>query len=282
MAGCYCCVAPNWVAYRGPFRTCQFTSVTGRSDCRIGFARILTQEDQNPLFDASPISDGHLSPVSAATSRGSLPSGSEWDAESSHGAGVSPTTSTSCRSPTGLLISRSWHPQRLLSRWWSSSTWTTLCWYSLPQPIGITFPRLCQILLPAPKPRLTTIWSGLNRTVVTTDSHLIGTINTPMWIARLAYNFTTPNSLSGWGHLDGSCPGCKPYTLRSSSNVTLTSWPQILTFFSSTPVAYTPVGLRPALFPVKILAGHTDTQTHRQTDRQGQNNTSQPPPGARW
>ena len=31
----------------------------------------------------------------------------------------------------------------------------------------------------------------------------------------------------------GSCPGSKPYTLRSSSNVTLTSLPQILTFFSS-------------------------------------------------
>ena len=25
-------------------------------------------------------------------------------------------------------------------------------------------------------------------------------MNTAMWIARLAYNFTTPNSLSGWGH----------------------------------------------------------------------------------
>ena len=37
----------------------------------------------------------------------------------------------------------------------------------------------------------------------------------------------------------GSCPGSKPYTLCSSSNVTLTSWPQILTFFSSTPLACT-------------------------------------------
>ena len=55
----------------------------------------VTQEDQYPLLDASPISDGHLSPVSMATSRGSSPVGSEWDAESFHSAGVSPANSAS-------------------------------------------------------------------------------------------------------------------------------------------------------------------------------------------
>ena len=36
-----------------------------------------TQEDQYPLFNASPVSDGHLSPVSPTTSQGSSPVGSE-------------------------------------------------------------------------------------------------------------------------------------------------------------------------------------------------------------
>ena len=55
----------------------------------------VTQEDQYPLFDASPVSDGQLSPVSPAISRGSSPVGSEWDAESFHSAGVSLATSAS-------------------------------------------------------------------------------------------------------------------------------------------------------------------------------------------
>ena len=49
----------------------------------------VTQEDQYPLFDTSPISDDHLSLVSPATSRGSSP------VESFHSAGVSPATSVS-------------------------------------------------------------------------------------------------------------------------------------------------------------------------------------------
>ena len=52
----------------------------------------VTQEDQYPLLDASPISDGHLYP---ATSRGTSLVESEWDAESFHSAGVSPATSAS-------------------------------------------------------------------------------------------------------------------------------------------------------------------------------------------
>ena len=39
-----------------------------------------------------------------------------------------------CRSPTELLISRSWHPHRLLIRWGSSST-------RIPRPIGSGFPN---------------------------------------------------------------------------------------------------------------------------------------------
>ena len=96
------------------------------------------------------------------------------------------------------------------------------CWYSLPWHIGSGFPSLCQILRPswlhlysvrgrlmlllAPKPRLTTLRSGLNMTVVPTGSPLIGTMNTPMWIAHLTFNFTTPNSFSGWGHRN--LPAC--------------------------------------------------------------------------
>ena len=86
-----------------------------------------------------------------------------------------------------------------------------------------------------------------------------------MWIARLAYNFTTPNSLSGWGRQNlpaclagppesgsGSCPGSKPYTLHFSSNVTLTSWPQIWAFFSSTTLA---CAVQRRLFSSRSLAG---------------------------
>ena len=53
----------------------------------------VTREDQYPSSDTSPISDDHLSTVSPATSRGSSPVASEWDAESIHSAGVSPATS---------------------------------------------------------------------------------------------------------------------------------------------------------------------------------------------
>ena len=45
------------------------------------------------MFDTSPVPDGHLSPVSPATSLESSPLASEWDAESFHTAGVSPATS---------------------------------------------------------------------------------------------------------------------------------------------------------------------------------------------
>ena len=55
----------------------------------------MTQENQYPLFDASPVSDDHWSPDSPPTSQGSSPVGSEWDAESFHSAGVSPATSAS-------------------------------------------------------------------------------------------------------------------------------------------------------------------------------------------
>ena len=47
---------------------------------------------------------------------------------------------------------------------------------------------------------------GADVAVVPTSSHLIWIMNTPMWIARLAYNFNTPNSSSGWGHRN--MPAC--------------------------------------------------------------------------
>ena len=109
----------------------------------------VTQEDQYPLFDASPVSDGQLSPVSPATSRGSSPIGSEWDAESFHNAGVSLATSASLSITHRTADLKILKPHRLLSRQWSSSTRIPPCWNSLRQPIGIGFPSLRQILRPS-------------------------------------------------------------------------------------------------------------------------------------
>ena len=109
----------------------------------------VTREDQYPLFAASPVSNGHLSPVSPAMSgdrhqldRSGLPRLSLEPA-------LVRGPRCRCRSPTGLLISRSWHPHWLLIRRCSSSTRIPHCWYSWPRSIGSGFPSLRQILHPS-------------------------------------------------------------------------------------------------------------------------------------
>ena len=54
--------------------------------------RDVPTEDLYPLFDASPLSEGHLSLISPVTSWGSTLFCSEEDAESFHNAGISPAT----------------------------------------------------------------------------------------------------------------------------------------------------------------------------------------------
>ena len=126
-----------------------------------------------------------------------------------------------CRSHTRLLISRSWHPHRLLICRWSSSTHIPSRWYSWPRPIWSGCPSLHQILFRS--------WLHL-------------------YSVRMAYSFTTPNSLSGCGHR--SLPACSAdvpgETLHAAIQFqwdadprALTSWPPILTFCNSTPLACT-------------------------------------------
>ena len=115
-----------------------------------------------------------------------------------------------CPSPIALRSCSSCRCRRLLFRRQSSSKQILACWFSSPQLIGSGFLSLRQILRPrlafvargpfwCGQPRLTTLWSWINRTAVFTTSLHVGTTNTRMWILHLVCRFTTHNSWSGWG-----------------------------------------------------------------------------------